>query len=177
MQVPRQPGSCSCRHHIWVLSPSTYKTSLLPFLKSSVLFGFQTSYLLRFCWLFTLFFGRSAKYLSWVQEQVGSAHTYLDTIFWISGQDCWILLNTFFFLHLLRRPWEFFSFILLIVNDIGKFLEVKTSLSLVINPCCLYVLSFFSFFYCYSVTVVCFLPICPAHPSPVSYTHLRAHET
>ena len=45
-------------------------------------FNFQTSYWLRFCWLFTLYFRRSARCPSWVHEQEGSAPTYLATIFY-----------------------------------------------------------------------------------------------
>ena len=48
---------------------------------SSAHFGFQTFYQLRFCWLFILFFTRSAKCPSWVHKQVGSALTYIAAIF------------------------------------------------------------------------------------------------
>ena len=44
-------------------------------------FGFQTSYKLGLCWLFTLFFRRLVRCFSWVYWQMGLAPTYLVTIF------------------------------------------------------------------------------------------------
>ena len=44
-------------------------------------FGLQTSYKLGFCWLFTLFFRRSATCSSWAQGELGSTPTYLTAIF------------------------------------------------------------------------------------------------
>ena len=43
-------------------------------------FGFQTSYKLGFCWLFTLFIRRLARCSSWVQGEVGSTPPYLAAI-------------------------------------------------------------------------------------------------
>ena len=47
-------------------------------------------YQLEFCWLFTLFFGRSARCPSGLHEQMGSAPTYIATFFLEPGMtlDC-----------------------------------------------------------------------------------------
>ena len=44
-------------------------------------FGLQSSYMLGYCWLFTLFLGRLSRCFSHVQVEVDSTPTYLITIF------------------------------------------------------------------------------------------------
>ena len=58
-------------------------SQLLPsdFSVSSTIFGLQSSYMLGYCWMFSLFLRRSARCFTHVQGKVDSAPTYLPTIF------------------------------------------------------------------------------------------------
>ena len=72
------------------------KPPYCPFWRSLYTLASKTSYQLRFCWLFTLFFGRSAKRLSWVPEQVNSFPTYFVAIFlidWVSYNNSSLLFT------------------------------------------------------------------------------------
>ena len=70
---------------------------------SSAIFGLQTSYKLGYRWSFTLFLRRSARCSSWVQGELGSAPTYLATIFWFQID---LFLNMCFIVHTLLLPME-----------------------------------------------------------------------
>ena len=48
----------------------------------------------------SLYFGRSARYPSWVHEQVGSASTYLTAIF-LTSWFTYFFTEIFFFIHFL----------------------------------------------------------------------------
>ena len=64
---------------------------------SSTIFGLQSSYILEYCWLFTLFLRRSARCFTGAQGEVDSAPTYLATMFSLSS---FILIYT---LHVIQQ--------------------------------------------------------------------------
>ena len=53
---------------------------------SSIIFGLQSSYMLEYCWLFSLFLRRSAWCFTGAQRELDSAPTYLTAIFSLSGR-------------------------------------------------------------------------------------------